>query len=134
MQATITIDGDLVIWPENSLECYALERWSAENVKDSNFPRMIIYGDVAAEAIGKEMKGLISEDELIALLKAKCDAVGLREYCRQTGLDPGNVSNVLRGKRCMQMRMGQVLGYEPVFMWKEREPCKPAHPSEFGPR
>jgi len=46
VQATITIDGDLVVWPENSVECYALERWTAENIKDSNYPRMIIYGDI----------------------------------------------------------------------------------------
>ena len=61
---------------------------------------------------------MITEEELRAMLKAKCDEMGLREFCRQTQLDPGNVSNMINGNRCLSMRAGSVLGYDPVFMWK----------------
>ena len=66
-----------------------------------------------------EMEELVPEEDVIKLLKAKCDELGLREFCRQTGIDPGNLSNVLRGHRPLQMRMGQVVGYEPVFRWRK---------------
>ena len=60
----------------------------------------------------------ISEDILIYMLKAKCKGSGLRKFCKLTDLDPGNVSNVINGKRCMQNKIAAALGYEPIFMYQ----------------
>jgi hypothetical protein len=49
MEATINADGDLIIWPDTTLEAYALERWTQENIKNAPLPKMMIYGDIDAK-------------------------------------------------------------------------------------
>jgi|GEM_PF-6245052 len=64
-------------------------------------------------------ENILSAIDLLLQLKEKCDAAGLREFCRQNELDPGNVSNVLHLRKPMQPSIIRVLGYEEVKMYRK---------------
>jgi len=60
---------------------------------------------------------IVSEDILASNLREACKREGLREFCRKHSLDPGNVSNVCRGKRRMQKKMAEALGWTQRMMY-----------------
>lgn len=62
---------------------------------------------------------LYLENTVLYELKKTCEKEGLRVFCRKYDLDPGNVSNIINGKRVVTMTIGRIFGYEPVFMWRK---------------
>ena len=60
---------------------------------------------------------LFSEGILVFQLKAECDSVGLRKFCRKHDLDHGNVSKIINGNRPMTEKVAAVMGYTPVLKW-----------------
>lgn len=59
----------------------------------------------------------ISAAEVHAKLVQTVNKTGLREFCRQHDLDPGNVSNVANLKKPMQAGIAKALGYEQVTVY-----------------
>ena len=56
----------------------------------------------------------VNEETLVHILRNKVIKEGLRPWCKQVGLDPGNVSNVMNKNRPMQDSIAKALGFEPM--------------------
>lgn len=46
MQATISPEGVLIVWPETKNEQYQLDTWALKNNKLHDFPNMMVHGDI----------------------------------------------------------------------------------------
>ena len=55
---------------------------------------------------------------VIERLREQCERIGLREFCRLHKLDSGNVSNILSGKRVLQPKVAEALGFHRVTAWE----------------
>ena len=61
---------------------------------------------------------MITEDLVVMFLRGIVHEKGLREFCRQKKIDPGDVSNILSGKRQMQKKIAEALGYRTMRMYE----------------
>jgi len=60
----------------------------------------------------------ITDDDLIEKLRAATKRDGLTNWAKAHGVDQGNVSNILAGKRPMQNGIAEALGYAPLRLWE----------------
>ncbi len=65
---------------------------------------------------------LVSENELIEMLRAEIPSRGLRKWSRANDIHHGVVSRVLRHERPLGHYLASILGYKREVMWKERQP------------
>lgn len=56
---------------------------------------------------------------VLTKLRLLCAEKGLRAFCRLHNLDPGNVSNILKGKKNLTRKVAAAAGYRMVVMYIE---------------
>ena len=57
---------------------------------------------------------------ILSILKNTIKKHGLRKWCRQHDLDPGNVSNIASMKKPIQRKVVNALGFEQVTFYRRR--------------
>ena len=58
---------------------------------------------------------------ILSVLKNTTKKHGLRKWCREHDLDPGNVSNIINLKKPMQRKVANALGFIPVTYYRRME-------------
>ena len=67
------------------------------------------------------MNTYIPENVVVFHLKAECDEVGLRKFCRNHSIDPGHVSRISTGETPMTANVAELLGYKQIKVYVMRE-------------
>ena len=60
----------------------------------------------------------ITEEMIIEKLRAATNRDGLTAWSAANGVDQGNVSNILAGRRPMQAGIAKALGYAPMRVYE----------------
>lgn len=61
----------------------------------------------------------VTPETVLLHLQREVRTAGLREFCRQHNLDPGNTSRVVNQERPIQRKMAAALGYEECTAYRK---------------
>ena len=73
----------------------------------------------AISRTGGSMGSYVSPATVLLHLQREVKSTGLREFCRQHRLDPGNTSRVVNQERPIQRKMAAALGYEECTAYRK---------------
>jgi len=63
---------------------------------------------------------MLTDDQVIALIERWSDNYGLVALAEQHGIDKGQLSQILSGKRPLSKRVAEAFGYRQVVMYEKR--------------
>lgn len=64
---------------------------------------------------------MLSDRDVRERLRAECDAVGLRQWCRQNGCDPSYVSKIISGDKGIGQSVCRALKLTPVTVYRKSD-------------